>query len=192
MGMSATVLPMASLSLRRLSLICLRVSNLTFGGGDPTMAALQSELVTRRGWLPPEKYVLVYALARITPGTNILAFCAGAAWELKGWPGAILAVPAATVPAAIAVVLLTAGYDSVQHDARAMAAIAGTLAAAVGMMALSAWQLLRPHLYRGRALRALLLAAASALLSYRFRVSPIVVLGIAALAGFFWRAPEQA
>jgi hypothetical protein len=41
-------------------------------------------------------------------------------------------------------------------------------------------------------LRALLLAAVSAVLSYRFRVSPIVVLGLAALAGFFWRAPEQA
>jgi chromate transporter len=183
---------MAPLSLRRLSLICLRVSNLTFGGGDPTMAALQSELVTRHGWLPPEKYVLVYALARITPGTNILAFCAGAAWELKGWPGAILAVLAATVPSAIAVVLLTAGYESLQHNARALAAIAGTLAAAVGMMALSAWQLLRPHMRRRHALRALLLAATSALLSYRFRMSPIVVLGLAALAGFFWRAPERA
>jgi chromate transporter len=186
---------MASVSLRRLSLICLRVSNLTFGGGDPTMAALQSELVTRQGWLPAEKYVLVYALARITPGTNILAFCAGAAWELKGWPGAILAVLAATVPSAIVVVLLTAGYESLQHNPRAMAAIAGTLAAAVGMMALSAWQLLRPHLQSRRALRmlrALLLAATSALLAYRFRVSPIVVLGLAALAGFFWRAPEQA
>jgi len=98
------------------------------------------------------------------------------------------------VPSAIVVVLLTAGYESLQHNARALAAIAGTLAAAVGMMALSAWQLLRPHMQRGRALRmlrALLLAATSALLSYRFRVSPIVVLGLAALAGFFWRAPER-
>jgi chromate transport protein ChrA len=73
-----------------------------------------------------------------------------------------------------------------------LAAIAGTLAAAVGMMALSAWQLVRPHIRRGRALRALLLAATSALLSYRLHVSPIIVLGLAALAGFFWRVPERA
>ena len=69
-------------SLRRLFLIYARVSNLTFGGGDPTMAALQSELVASRGWLSPDKYALVYGLARITPGTNILAFCAGTAWYL--------------------------------------------------------------------------------------------------------------
>jgi chromate transport protein ChrA len=89
--------------------------------------------------------------------------------------------------------MLTAGYDSLQHHARALAAIAGTLAAAVGMMALSAWQLLRPHLLRPRrALRAVLLATLSAFLAYRFRMSPIAILGLAALAGFFWRIPEQA
>jgi len=131
-------------------------------------------------------------LARITPGTNILAFCAGTAWELKGWPGAILAVLGASVPSAVAVVLLTAGYQAFQHNARAMAAIAGTLAAAVGMMAVSAWQLVRPHLRRRRALRAIVLVAASAYLAYAWHMPPIEILGLAALAGFFWRAPETA
>jgi chromate transporter len=182
---------MAPLSLRRLLLIYLRASNLTFGGGDPTMAVLQSELVGRHGWLPPEKYGLVYGLARITPGTNILAFCAGTAWELKGWRGALLAVLGATLPAAVAVVLLTASYQALQHNARAMAAIAGTLAAAVGMMAFSAWQLLQPHLRGRRAWRAITLAGGSVALSYGLGLSPIDVLGLAALAGFFWHAPEH-
>jgi chromate transporter len=183
-------------SLRRLTLLYTRVSNLTFGGGDPTMAALQSELVERHAWLTPEKYGLVYALARITPGTNILAFCAGTAWELKGWPGAILAVLGASVPSAAVVVLLTAGYEAFRHNARARAAIAGTLAAAVGMMAVSAWQLVRPHLHprlnKRRALRAIVLVTASACLSFVFHLPPIEVLGLAALAGFFWRTPETA
>lgn len=182
---------MAPISLRRLSLIYLRVSSLTFGGGDPTMAALQAELVTRHGWLSREKYGLVYGLARITPGTNILAFCAGTAWELRGWPGAILAVLGATLPSAAAVVLLTVGYEMLKHDARAMAAIAGTLAAAVGLMAVSAWQLVRPDLRPARILRALVLVAGSLSLSYAFRISPVWILGTAALIGFFWRtAPE--
>ncbi len=179
-------------SLRRLFLIYARVSNLTFGGGDPTIAALESELVASRNWLSPEKYALVYGLARITPGTNILAFCAGTAWALRGWPGAVLAVFGATVPSAIVVVLLTAGYESVKQNTRAMAAIAGTLAAAVGMMAVSAWQLVAPQLRRPRVLRAVVFVAASLLLSYGLRMSPVAVLGLAALAGYFWRVPEQA
>jgi chromate transporter len=189
---NATVLHMAKPSLHRLCWIFVRVSGLTFGGGDPTMAALQSELVAGRGWLSSERYGLVYGLARLTPGTNILAFCAGAAWEIKGWPGAALAVAGATVPSACVVVVLTAGYESVTHNAQALAAIAGTLAAAVGMMAVSAWQLVLPHLRRRRALRALALTAGSLALSHVPGMSPVAVLGLAALVGYFWRAPERA
>ena len=72
-------------SLRRLTSIFFRVGNLTFGGGDPTMAALQSELVATRRWLDEEQYGLIYGLARITPGTNLLAFCAAAGWLIAGW-----------------------------------------------------------------------------------------------------------
>src|SRR6266545_4318631 len=103
---------MPKLSLARLTGIYLRVGNLTFGGGDPTMAALQNELVVRHGWLTPEKYALTYALARITPGTNVLAFCAGSGWYILGWRGAAAAVLAASLPSAIFTVLLTAGYDA--------------------------------------------------------------------------------
>ncbi|HTQ58269.1 MAG TPA: chromate transporter [Bryobacteraceae bacterium] len=181
------------LSLLRLSSIYTRASNLTFGGGDPTMAALQNELVARGGWLTPEQYGLVYALARITPGTNMLAFCAGSAWVLKGWPGALLAVLGASVPAALAVVLLTVGYQAFRHNPHAMSAIAGTLAAAVGMMAVSAWQLARPQMRRGKpAVRAVVLVAGAAMAGFGPRVSPIVLLGLAAAIGLFWRAPEKA
>ena len=185
---------MKSFSLGRLTGGVGRVGNLTFGGGDPTMAALYSELVTTRGWLAPETYGLVYALARITPGTNVLAFCAGAAWELAGWPGALLAVLAAAVPSAVCVVLLTLGYEAWKQNAVAMAAIAGTLAAAVGLMATSAWQLLAPSLatrdWRS-IVRALALAGAAVWLPLRFGTSPVAVLGLAAVAGYVWQEPQQ-
>jgi chromate transporter len=157
------------------------------------MAALYSELVTTRRWLAPETYGLVYALARITPGTNVLAFCAGAAWELGGWAGALLAVLAAAVPSAACVVLLTLGYQAWQHNAVAMAAIAGTLAAAVGLMATSAWQLLAPSLVTRdwrRVARAVAMAGAAVGLPLGFGISPVAILGLAAVAGFLWQEPK--
>jgi chromate transporter len=179
---------MTRVPLSRIGGLFLRTGNLTFGGGDPTMAVLYTEMVTARRWLAAETYALVYALARVTPGTNLLAFCAGTAWELRGWPGAVVAVLAVTLPSTVAVVLLTAGYQSFTANRLAMAAINGTLAAAVGMMATGAWQLVRPHLTRARWVRAAVLAGGSALLS--MKVPPIPVIGLAALVGFFWRAPE--
>src|SRR5205814_3381258 len=139
-----------------------------FGGGNPTMAAMHTEIVVTRKWMTPEKYSICYALARITPGTNLLAFCAGTAWELLGWPGAIAGVLAASVPAAVIVMLLTEGYDAVRSNSLAMAAVAGTLAAAVGMMGTAAWELLRPYRDRRRWLHAALISVASLVLSLRF------------------------
>jgi chromate transporter len=182
---------MSPVSLKRLTWIFLRVGNLTFGGGDPTMAALQTELVHARRWLDEEGYALIYGLARITPGTNLLAFSAGAAWKILGWPGALAVVVAMTVPAAAIVVLLTRGYQDWHSNALAMAAIAGTLAAASGMMATSAWQLLAPQIRAGGRLRAAVIFLAALIASLRFSMSPIQVLGLAAFAGLFWRAPTD-
>ena len=124
-----------SVSLWGLVLLHLRVGNMTFGGGDPTLAAMHSEMVATRRWISPEKYAVIYALARITPGTNLLAFCAGISWELMGWRGVIASLLAMTAPAAVVVVFLTLGYGALQSNRVAMAAIGGVLAVAVGMMA---------------------------------------------------------
>jgi chromate transporter len=179
------------LSLGRLSIVFLRVANFTFGGGDPSMAVLYSELVQSHGWLSAEKYGLAYALARITPGTNLLAFSAAAAWQLLGWRGALAGVLAMSLPPAAAVLLLTGAYEAWKSNAGAMAAIAATLAAALGMMAAGGWLLVRPHLTKACWARAVVVAGGSVLLSLGADLPPVPVLGLAALAGFFWRIPKR-
>jgi len=72
-----------------------------------------------------------------------------------------------------------------------MAAIGGTLAAATGMMATSAWQLLVPQIGRGRRLRTAVIFLAALVASLRFSMSPIAVLGLAAVLGFVWRGPAD-
>jgi chromate transport protein ChrA len=71
-----------------------------------------------------------------------------------------------------------------------MAAIGGTLAAASGMMGTGAWQLLRPEIRRGRRVRGAVIFLASLGVSLGFSMSPIAVLGLAALVGLLWRARE--
>ena len=98
---------MRPVTVREFVSIFLRDGTFTFGGGDPAMAALHNDLTRQRGWLSEDDNGLFYALARLTPGTNILAFCAAAGWRLLGWMGAVLAVSAATIPSAFLVIWLT-------------------------------------------------------------------------------------
>ncbi len=172
---------------RNLSWLYTRIGSTTFGGGDPTMAALQGELFARK-WLDREQYGLVYALARATPGTNILAFCAGTGWLALGVVGAVLGVAGASLAPAAVATLLTAGYVMWRQNPWAMAAIGGMLAAATGLMAVAAYGLLKPHFGPNRRVRAAVIFSAALLLSLRFGFTPIQILGLAALAGALWRA----
>jgi chromate transporter len=167
--------------LAPLTALFLRIGNLTFGGGDPTMAVLRRELVDRRGWLSPSQYALVFSLARLTPGTNVLAFCAGAGWLLRGWLAAFLAVLATSLPSAILAVWLCGAYTQAAASGWAHRAFASVAACAAGMTLAGALLLVRPEWSR-RPRYALCLVTAAFLASY-LGVSPVVILALAALLG---------
>jgi chromate transporter len=166
--------------------ICLRIGNLTFGGGDPTIAVLHRELVERRSSLTPDEYAVAFTMARLTPGTNMLAFAAAAGWTLLGLAGACIAVVAMSAPSAVLVVWITKAYESWKTNTLAMAAIRGVIAAAVGMMLAAAWALIRPKLRRASRLQPLVLFVAAILLMVLTSLGPVTVLGLSAIAGWFW------
>lgn len=176
-------------SLASLFAIFLKVGNLTFGGGDPTMAVLQREFCERRQWLTQEQYALAYSLARITPGTNVLAFCVAAAQMMNGWPSAVAAVVAASGPSAVIAVLLTIFYEHSTANPVATAAVAGVLAAVVGMMGATALALVRPHLKRNTWGRAVAIFGGAFMLRQLLNLSPLQILIIAVIADAVWKEP---
>jgi chromate transporter len=172
-------------------MLLLRIGNLTFGGGDAITALLQRELVHRRGWLTFDQYGLAQSLARVTPGTAILAFCAATAWMLRRWAGAVTAVFAVSVPSAVLVVVLTAGFTSLSGSVLALTTLAAILAAAVGMMWAAAWLLVLPQLRHTAWLRTAVLVGGSFLALSSAAASPIAVLATAVLIGFVWTSEDE-
>jgi len=182
---------MSKASLTEIAGVFLRAGNFTFGGGDPTMAVLQREMVNRRKWLSAEQYGLVYGLARVTPGTNVLAFYAGSAWLLRGVKAAALAVLSTCLPSAVVVVWLTYSLERWGSLAWVKAAGGAIMAAAVGMIAASAWLLIAPFFGKAGLAKTVVLAGGAAALAIA-GVTPIPVLALAALAGFLWKGTAQA
>jgi chromate transport protein ChrA len=86
--------------------------------------------------------------------------------------------------------VLTSLYEFWSDNHWFHAAIRGALAAAVGLLCATSWQLIRPHLKRSCWLRTAVLVSGSVLLSARLGVSPVRVLAIAAVLGFVWRDKE--
>ena len=173
-------------SLPRLFWAFARYGNLTFGGGTATIATLHEEVVERKNWIGQESFDLAYALSRLTPGTNLLAFCTAIGWRLRSWPGAISTLVAASVPCGVMAVMLTICFSWWSKNPTAQIALKGALVAAVAVMAITGITIIRPH-WRGTSRFQLLLFVAGAFIaSFWLGITPIRVLVVAAVAGLLW------
>jgi len=160
------------------------------------MAVLGRELVGRKQWMSSEDYELAFALARVTPGTSIIAFCAAVGWLILGWAGALVAVFVLTAPSAVLAVLLLQGIESGAGHPLVMSAVAATVAAVSGMMWAIVWIIVRPFA-KGLVpiLRSAIIAGGAFLASWKFNVTPIPVLLAATLVSLLWglgKGPAEA
>lgn len=164
-----------------------RIGNTTFGSGTTTVALLIRELTERR-WLERWQCDMIYTLSRVVPGTNLLAFVATTAYSIRGWRGAVVAVLALSIPASCIIVLLTLGYHQWHDHPVGGRAIGAAVAAIVGIIAGAAFLLAWPRFRPGERVRTAVLAGTAAVFSPW--LSPLTILALAAVAGYFWRARE--
>src|SRR5262245_39324607 len=121
-----------------------RASSLHIGAAA-TAAALRRDLVDG-GALPPSAFDEAYAIARLTPGTNLLAMYTLLGERIAGWAGAFAALAVGTLVPTTIVVALAIAYVSYADSGFAADAMQG---ARVGALAVFAWaliRLLRPQL----------------------------------------------
>lgn len=173
-------------TLTQIGVVFIRYANLTLGGGSATAATMHRELVEKRHWLTDDQFTLSFALGRVTPGTNLLAFCTGFGYALRGLPGAIVALLASSIPCAILVAALTAVLAYWQDNDIAQMAIRGAIAAAVGITVKTCWTIAHPY-FKGRdgQIRVVLIAGIAFALYEWGHIPPIWVLILAAAVGAF-------
>lgn len=167
-------------------LLVLRVVTVTFGGGSAIVGTLRRELVDRRKWLSQQDFGMYYAVSRITPGTNIFAFCAATGWHLASWRGGLLGLLAASVPCTAILICALIAYDHARDNPMLIDALRGAMAAAIGVILVSAWEILQPYLQGRSRMRNLALFLASGFLMMVGGFSPIPILALAASIGFLF------
>lgn len=178
------------IALRSLSTVFLRRGNLTFGSAIALTALLRDDLVNRFRWLDDGMFALIYALARVTPGTNMLALYAGLGWHLRRWSGVFAALVCASVPPSIVVVLLTLLYQGAQASSIGRAAASGAVASVVGIIVAGSWLLLRPAIRPGNVFRTIVFAGSAIAASRQFGLSPLTIIAFAAAFGWLWPEGE--
>jgi chromate transporter len=156
-------------------------------GGLASMELLRRSLGAR-GWMTDEGHALFVAISRLTPGTNILAYCVALGWQLAHWRGALVSLAAASIPASILIALLSAMLTQIDRLPIVRAIIAIALIIATLLVLSAAWNLLRPYIKGANAVRTAIIAAIVVVLTL-MKVTPIRILLVAAVFGVVMAFP---
>jgi len=173
-------------SVRELAWLVCRDVNRTLGG-IASMELLRRTL-TAKGWLDEDGHALLVAVSRLTPGTNILAYCVGLGWLLRKWRGALVALASASIPASLLTSALSATLVRVDQHPIVRALIAVAVLVASFLVLSTAWHLLRPYLKGSSAVRTAVIALVVGGLLLA-GVTPVRVLLAAAVVGMVMAAP---
>jgi chromate transporter len=177
-------------SIRRLAWVIGRDVNGTLGGGNAAMELIRRRFV-QAGWLDDANHGLLVAVSRLTPGTNILAYCAALGWQAHGVAGSAAALLAGSVPTAALVAVLSATLVRIDRYRSVQVLLAAGTVIAVWLVFVAAWQLIRPYLTGHRRGLALAIAAVSSALIV-LDVTPVRILLVCGALGALWKIPAAA
>lgn len=169
------------LSLGAFTWIVARDVNRTLGGGLASMELLRRTFLAN-GWLDERAHAGLVAVSRLTPGTTVLAYCVGLGWSLHGWGGAVAALAAASLPAAVVVCALTLALVRIHEYPIVQMLLAIGVLVATLLVFSSAVYLLRPYVRRSVLVRASIIAAVSGAMILA-GVTPVRILLLSAVLG---------
>ena len=156
---------------------------LVFGGGHVVLPLLQAGVV-QPGWVGNDAFLAGYGAAQAVPGP-LFTFAAylGAVMPapLGGWTGAVAMLLAIFAPAMLLVAGALPLWEALRRRAGIQRALAGINAAVVGILAAALYDPVWTSAIHTRTDAGLALAAFGLLV--HGRVSPVIVVGLAAGAG---------
>lgn len=167
------------ISLLKLGVTFFTMGLLFFGGAFVLLPVLHQTIVLKLGWLTPQEFIDGVAISNLTPGPiSVLATFAG--YRLRGIPGALVATGALYLPAVTVMLILCREYERLKGRKETQAFLAGVIPAVVGLIGSTAILLASGTLHSWRAFA---FAGLALLILIRWKVHPVFLLAIGALAG---------
>jgi len=179
------------INLKNIFLVFASFGNLTFGGGNATVAVLHREIIKRLSWITNDQFVLSFAISRLSPGSNYFAFCISIGWLLRKFPGAVVSLLAASIPCSLIAAIATAAFSFAQSNTIIASAIHGAIAAAVSITLVTCWTLLKPYCNKSSGFKVLLTMGLTFYLHYGLDLSAIDIVLLAAILGGFFPGDKQ-
>ncbi len=168
--------------LLKLSWVFLKIGTFTFGGGIVIIPMIENEVVNNYGWLTKAEFIDAVTLGQITPGPIIIS-ATFIGYKVCGIVGATIATASVILPSFIMICLATEAIKKFRENKILANFLRGARIAVIGMVFDAGVSIGRSSLVD---LKTVLIAAASIICLFKYKINPIWVLLGAAMVGLVW------
>ena len=157
----------------RMCLAFIKIGAFCFGGGYAAVGLIENEVVKTMGWLTPDQYINIIAIAEMTPGPIAVNTSTFAGYLMSGpIAGILCTLCVILIPSCLA--LLTAFFfEKVKNNQKVQVAVKGIRPGAIGIIAAAGISISKNgfHDYFS-----VVLFAVAAFIIFKLKKSPIIAL----------------
>lgn len=150
-----------------------KIGAFTFGGGYAMIPLIESEVVTKKGWLSKQEFIDVLVVSQSLPGALAVNCCTFLGYKIGGVIGAIIALFAVVIPSFLIIVFIAIFFMQFRNNYYVNAVFKG-ITAAVPILILSGAISLTKSLQRS--IRNLIIICISLIILIYLKLSPILVI----------------
>lgn len=127
-------------NLSTLLLVFIKIGAILYGSGYVLVAFLRADFVQRLGWLTEKQLIDAIAVGQVTPGP-LFTSATFIGYILGGMPAALLATLGIFLPSYLFVAVSNPIIPKLRRSPWASSMLDGVIAASMGLMAATSWQL---------------------------------------------------
>ena len=168
----------------KVALSFLKIGAFSFGGGYAVLSFIQREIVEANGWITPEQFVDIVAIAEMTPGPIAVNSATFVGYNMFGiWGGIMCTLCTIAVPVILSLIV-SFYFSKFKENRQLQNALKGIRPAVIGLIAASCLSIAKISI---TSVYSLLFFGITLLLVWKFKVNPIITLIICgALGGVFY------
>lgn len=168
--------------LLKLSWVFLKIGTFTFGGGIVIIPMIENEVVNNYGWLTKAEFIDAVTLGQITPGPIIIS-ATFIGYKVCGIVGATIATASVILPSFVMICLATEAIKKFRENKILANFLRGARVAVIGMVFDAGVSIGRSSLVD---IKTVLIASASIICLFKYKINPIWVLLGAGMVGLVW------
>ena len=161
-----------------------KIGSFTLGGGYVMIPMIEQEIVGRRCWISSEEFSETLALAQSAPGPIAINSAVFVGYKMRGMKGVLASVLGTVIPSFVIILAIAMFFPGIRDNETVTRIFKGLRPAVAALIAVPVVQMLKQKKF---AWHFTLIAALAATSVFLLKISPVIVILIAATGGIVYR-----